>query len=320
MKLAPDTFRALVADANLAPSVHNVQPTRWRLLPDGRVEVLEDHSRRLPVGDPEGRDIGVSHGCAVEGFRLAASQQGLTVDVGHRDGCVAELIVSEGGEVDPLARLLHRRRTYRGRFEPGGEARAARLEPTDDLTIIDEPDRIARLAELYDETSLRWFREQPYRAELVSWMRLSRRHPAWSIDGLNAEAMEMSALEAAGAAFVLRPGVFETLDRVGLAGSLVAEAPVVRSACAVALFHRPMSETPFDTGRRFHRAWLEFTRAGLSASPMAVLADDPEARASLQREYGVGDDRRLITAFRLGVAPDRTLPPKPRLAVDALIV
>lgn len=320
MRLAPDTFRALVAEANLAPSVHNIQPTRWRLLPDGRVEVLEDHDRRLPVCDPEGRDIGVSHGAAVEGFRLAASQQGLAADVGHRDDCVAELIVSEGGEVDPLARFLHRRRTYRGRFEPDGEAPAARLTPADDLTIIDDPDRIAGLAELYDEASLRWFREQSYRAELVSWMRLSQRHPAWSVDGLNAEAMEMSALEAAGAAFVLRPGVFEALDRVGLAGGLVAEAPVVRSAAAVALFHRPLSETPFDTGRRFHRAWLEFTRAGLSACPMAVLADDPEARTSLQREYGVGDNRRLITAFRLGVAPDRALPPKPRLSVDALIV
>jgi hypothetical protein len=53
---------------------------------------------------------------------------------------------------------------------------------------------------------------------------------------------------------------------------------------------------------------------------MAVLADDPEARASLQHEYAVGDDRRLITVFRLGVAPDRAFPSKPRLPVDALIV
>lgn len=320
MRLDPDTFRVLVAEANLAPSVHNIQPTRWRLLPNGRVEVLEDHRRRLPVGDPEGRDIGVSHGSAVEGFRLAASQRGLAVEVGHREGCVAELIASEGGKLDPLAPFLRQRRTYRGRFELDGEARARRLAPTEDITVIDDLEGIARLAELYDEASLRWFREGPYRAELVSWMRLSRRHPAWSIDGLNAEAMEMSAIEAAGAAFVLRPGVFETLDRFGLAGGLVAEAPVVRSAAAVALFHRPRSEAPFDTGRRFHLAWLEFTRIGLSACPMAVLADDPGARASLQHEHGIGADRRLITAFRLGVAPDRDLPPKPRLDVEALIV
>jgi hypothetical protein len=35
-----------VAEASLSPSVHNTQPTRWRLTPDGQVEVLEDPKRR----------------------------------------------------------------------------------------------------------------------------------------------------------------------------------------------------------------------------------------------------------------------------------
>lgn len=114
--------------------------------------------------------------------------------------------------------------------------------------------------------------------------------------------------------------MFETLDRIGLAGALVAEAAVVRSASAVALFHRPANEAPFDTGRRFHRVWLSFTQAGLSAAPMAVLADDTKARESLQADFGIGGERRLITAFRLGVAPARDLAAKPRLGLDALIV
>lgn len=67
MTLDAQTFRALVAEAALSPSVHNTQPTRWRLTSDGRVQVLEDEDRRLPVGDPEGRDLNVSHGSAVEG-------------------------------------------------------------------------------------------------------------------------------------------------------------------------------------------------------------------------------------------------------------
>lgn len=322
MTLDAETFRALVADAALSPSVHNTQPTRWRLRPDGRVEVLEDKSRRLAVGDPEGRDLYVSHGSAVEGFCLAAGLRGLTVAVSQGLGRVAELTPGPGGGPDPLAPFLARRRTYRGTFEQGEAARAAlaQLAPADDLHVVETREGIADLAALYDAASLRWFRNGPYRAELVSWMRLSRRHPMWSLDGLNAEAMEMSGVEAAGAGLVLRPGVFETLDRIGLAGAFVAEAAVVRSASAIALFHRPATEAPFDTGRRFHRVWLDFTRAGLSASPMAVLADDAQARATVQAEYGIGADRRLITAFRLGLAPDRTPPPRPRLGLDTLIV
>jgi hypothetical protein len=322
MTLDAETFRALVAEASLSPSVHNTQPTRWRLAPDGRVQVLEDESRRLPIGDPEGRDLNVSHGSAVEGFCLAAGRRGLTVDVGYDGVNVAELTVRPGEVSDPLAAHLTQRRTYRGKFESGeaGHVALARLEQSDDLIVVQTPQPIAELARLYDEASLRWFRNTPYRAELMSWMRLSRRHPSWSLDGLNAEAMEMSGIEAAGAGVVLKPGVFETLDRVGLAGALVAEAAVVRSASAIALFHRPANEAPFDTGRRFHRAWLGFTQAGLTAAPMAVLADDAEARERLEADFGIGGDRRLVTAFRLGIAPARDLAPKPRLGLDALIV
>lgn len=322
MTLDAETFRALVAEAALSPSVHNTQPTRWRLTPDGRVQVLEDERRRLPVGDPEGRDLNVSHGSAVEGFCLAAGRRGLSVDVG-RDGVhVAELTVRPGEVSDPLAAYLTQRRTYRGKFEGGQAAHAAlsRLERSEDVIVVQTTKRIAELARLYDEASLRWFRNAPYRAELVSWMRLSRRHPSWSLDGLNAEAMEMSGIAAAGAAVVLKPRVFETLDRVGLASTLVAEAAVVRSASAIALFHRPANEAPFDTGRRFHRAWLGFSQAGLSAAPMAVLADDVEARERVKADFGIGGDRRLIIVFRLGIAPVRDLAPKPRLGLDSLIV
>lgn len=323
MTLDAETFRALVADAALSPSVHNTQPTRWRLTPDGRVEVHEDAHRRLRVGDPEGRDLGVSHGAAVEGFCLAASQRGYGVTVRRQRNAsiVAELTLSPGGAPDPLAAFLTRRRTYRGRFDDHRLTGDALTRITaSDVTMIAQPDQMTALAALYDAASLRWFRNGPYRAELVSWMRFSRRHPSWSVDGLNAEAMEMSGVEAAAAGFVLRPGVFETLDRIGLAGRLVAEQAVVRSASAIALFHRPVDAAPFDTGRRFHRLWLTFAQAGLSASPMAVLADDPEARETTQRRFGIASDHRLITAFRLGVAPQRPLTPKPRLPLDTLIV
>ncbi|WP_184719980.1 hypothetical protein [Caulobacter sp.] len=316
----PELLRALVAEASLAPSVHNIQPTRWRA-DKGRVLVVADPARRLPVGDPEGRDVAVSHGCAVEGFRLAAVARGLAVQVAPGDDGVAVLGLAKGGEVDPLGAFVGMRRTYRGRFQADGGTReaCARLAGPD-LIVIEEPRAIAEIAALYDDASLRWFRKADYRAELVSWMRLSRRDANWARDGLNAEAMEMSPFEAVGAGLVLRPGVFEALDRLGAAGALVAEAPVVRSATAVALLHRPVDEPPFETGRHFYRTWLSFTAAGLSASPMAVLADDLDAAATLAREYGLGPDRRLITAFRLGLAPRRDLPPKPRLPLDSLIL
>jgi hypothetical protein len=328
MTLSTDDFAALVAEANLCPSVHNTQPTRWRLEPDGDVSVFEDLSRRLPVGDPEGRDAGVSHGCAIEGFALAAANRGLEVELAppSRDAptglaSVARLKLLTGATPCLLRSHVPLRRTYRGAFAKSDPSAGLEgLEAAGDVRLVRDADGIAGLARLNDEASLRTFRDRAYRAELLSWMRLSRSDPRWSQDGLNAQAMEMSPFEAAVAGRVLKPGMFEALDRMGLAPALVAEAKVVRSAKAVALFHRPEGEAPLETGRRFYRFWLQCAGAGLSASPMAVLADDREAREAIGREYGLPEGRRLITTFRLGVRPGTTKAPKPRLPLETLIV
>ena len=231
----PRLFKSLVAEASLAPSVHNIQPTRWRA-EDGCVIVTADPARRLPIGDPEGRDVAVSHGCAVEGFSLAAAARGLSVKVAP--GEVATLTLTTGAESDSLRAFAPARRTYRGRFETGTAAKDACAGlAAPDLIILQDPSAIAAIAALYDDASLRWFRRADYRAELVSWMRLSRRDPNWGHDGLDAESMAMSPFEAAVAGLVLRPGVFEALDRLGAARPLVAEASVVRSATALALMH-----------------------------------------------------------------------------------
>ncbi len=328
MNLTPEVFAALVETANLAPSVHNTQPTRWRLTPDGGVLVFEDVGRRLLVGDPAGRDAAVSHGAAIEGFCMACAARGHAVNVatltapteaGLRP--VARLGFDlDDVPADPLQALVPVRRTYRGGFSKADAmVEWERLEGADDVRLVRSPDGVARLAGLNDAAGLKTFRDADYRAELLSWMRLSRRHPRWARDGLNAQAMEMSGVEAAGAGLVLRPGVFETLDQVGVAKLFVAEAAVVRSAAAVVLFHRPDGENPLRTGRRFYRLWLEFAALGLSAAPMAVLADDEPTRAIIAAEFGLPANRRLITAFRLGVAPPRRHGPKPRLTADLLV-
>ena len=70
---------AIVAEASRAPSVHNVQPARWRFMP-GAVLLLEDVRRRLPDADPSGHDTLVSLGAAWEGMRIALSLRGLELD------------------------------------------------------------------------------------------------------------------------------------------------------------------------------------------------------------------------------------------------
>lgn len=320
--MSPETFAAIVADAALSPNVHNIQPTGWRRIDDATVAAIQAPGRTLPVGDPTGRDIAASHGAAVEGFVLAAGLRGLEMTLAApEDGEVARLIVGGAATPDPLAAFLTRRRTYRGAFTPERAEAAldALAQAAPDLTVLRDRADIDEVAQLNDRASLRGFRHAGFRAELLAWMRLSPRHPRWAVDGLNAQAMQMSGLEAAAAGIVLRPRVFEVLDRLGLARALTGEAAVVRSSAAVALFHRPADEPPFETGRRWHRVWLEMTRRGLTAAPMTVLADDETAAGALADRFGRPDAARLVTVFRIGVAPAGALPPPARRAVADLI-
>ena len=73
------TQRALVAESSLAPSVHNVQPARWRIGED-EVTLLEDTRRRLPVADPAKITLEM-----VEALKQAGNEPRFTIypEAGH---------------------------------------------------------------------------------------------------------------------------------------------------------------------------------------------------------------------------------------------
>ncbi|WP_332682014.1 hypothetical protein [Bosea sp. (in: a-proteobacteria)] len=323
-------LESLVAEARLAPSVHNIQPTRWR--PDGAgLLVLEDMARRLPAADPNGHDVRLSHGAAIEGFGLALAGRGLRIAaVAMLDGLpeeaglrpVARLTVAAGASGDPLAAAVEPRSSWRGRFRPidaaAQEALARLSESTDDLLLIREPEAVAPIAALADRAGFHFLREDDHRRELLHWLRLSRSHPDYGRDGLNAQAMALGRVEALAAGLVLGR-LFPLLDRLGLAAALTAERGKTGSG-AIGLFHRPAGEDALITGRAFYRAWLAIAAAGLAACPISVLADWPESNRALVGAHPLPAGRRLVNVFRLGIPISAAAGQRARLPVGELIV
>ncbi|MFD0820606.1 nitroreductase, partial [Micromonospora zhanjiangensis] len=68
------------ATAGYAPSVHNTQPWRWRVLPE-RLELYAVRDRQLGVSDPDGRLMILSCGTALHHARIALRAEGWTTRV-----------------------------------------------------------------------------------------------------------------------------------------------------------------------------------------------------------------------------------------------
>lgn len=322
-------FETMVAEASLAPSVHNIQPTRWRLLAADTVLVLEDGQRRLPAADPTGHDVRLSHGAALEGLSLACGRHGLQIArVEPGDGSdevaglrlIARLTLAPDGTVDPLAAAVAGRRSWRGRFSAADDRlqEAVQKLGAPDLLIVPPGLAVADIAELGDRAGFHFLCEDEHRHELLAWMRLSRRDPRYGRDGLNAEAMALDGVEAIGASLVLGP-LFPLLKRLGLAEPLTRERAKTASG-AIALFHRPLGEDPLETGRAFYRAWLAMEAQGLGACPISVLADWPVSNAALVARHPLPAGRRIVNVFRLGLVPPGAASQRARLPVAELIV
>ena len=317
----------LVAEARLAPSVHNIQPTRWSLRDASTIVLLDDSARRLPAADPQERDIGISHGAALEGMVMALATRGLRARIlpaeaaGHdRFRALAALQVEPGTVSVGAQRTVASRATWRGGFAKACAEQVASLRKArSDLVLIEDGATIQRISTLAEEASLFFLRDEDHRRELCQWMRLSRRHPDWARDGLNAEAMALNRAEAFAAGLVLGP-LFRPLDLVGAAAPLLSERAKTNSASAVGLFHRPRGEDPIESGRAYYRCWLAAQAAGLAGCPMSVLADHVPANRQLTLEHGIPADRHLIGVFRFGAPPVGRRVRHYRLPVAELIV
>ena len=317
-------------EASRAPSVHNVQPARWRFGADGTVTLFRALDRVLPVADPTGHDVAVSLGAAFEGMAIALSRIGLTLGTPAPErqeraaGCepVVRATITSGGETDPLAPWVHQRRSHRGKFAaPESSDRAALgALAADDVRVVSVYDEIDAIAPLHDAATWTFESRAEYHAELWSWLRLSPADPRYRRDGLNAECLALTPLERRAARLLLRPASFALLRTLGVAKRLITESPQVRSAAAVVLFTPRISDQPFDVGRRFYRLWLSITAAGLCAVPMSASADDPATRGMLAARYDIAGDRRIANVLRVGRAPSSGVAESGRLPVEELLV
>ena len=187
-------FEFLVAQAVKAPSGHNTQPWKFRQN-ESAVEVYPDFDRRLPVVDPDDRELFVSLGCAVENLCLAAQTKGYksAVSVGDKGVITVSLAEEAGVKPSPLFNQIDARQTNRSVYS--GEEIA--LDALKRLQAIRSEDGVsvhyyARQTKQFNDIEQYVFQgntnqmqNEAFKAELKSWMRFNKKHQDQTLDGLS---------------------------------------------------------------------------------------------------------------------------------------
>jgi hypothetical protein len=209
-------LRAALRFAVLAPSSHNSQPWRFRIVRD-TLELYADRTRGLTVVDPRDRELTISCGAALFNVRATLRHFGyqgtfqLLPDPYNADLLAA---ITLGSAHDPseedhaLFDAICRRRTYRLPFEsreiPQGLLAALRRAATHEgawLQPVTGNATRSAVAELTTEADRLQMAHTPFRQELADWMHPNR---SASRDGMPGYALGLGDIMSAAAPLAMR--------------------------------------------------------------------------------------------------------------------
>jgi len=314
-------WRTLLEPALRAPSPHNVQPWRIRLVNEREAQLWIEKRRTLPKEDVHGSFIVLTMGLFVETLRQIAAHHHLRVAelfaheldwyaAEHLESLADErfpfatLRLADDGEAAPAFALetIAERRTSRLRYraEPVADADVARLAALAEawghrFAATHDPERIERVLAWNVEAVFADLAHAPYREELAGWLRYSRAASERHRDGLDARCMNQAPLELWLAfhapALLGVPGA-----RGWFARRYRAQiGPVATLGLLGGPFWAPRDA--YATGRFLTHFWLECTKLGYWIHPYGNLVTNRPVAARVEAETGVSD---VWLAFKIG--------------------
>lgn len=309
--------------ALLAPSEYNTQPWRFRIIRD-QVELSMDPSRRLPVVDPEDREMLISCGAACLNLHLAACHFGYQV-------WMESSILSEPSEIlvrlklgnkekateedERLFSAIPLRHTNRSAYQKRGIAEKILVRFQHDagregtwLQVVQDEQIRQSLTQLIVDGDRELWANKQFRYELAEWV-----HPQGieSADGLPGSPLSKGSIRNITSPFLVR--TFDLWREESSKDSQLAAAAPVLAVLGT------FSDTPgdwFAAGRALERVLLDACANGLQTSFVNQPIEVPSLRTQLSQLLEREDFPQLV--IRIGYGEPGAVTPR-RCVQDVLL-
>ncbi len=324
MVAGQEVLQEAVAAATRAPSVHNTQPWRFRIVED-RIECFADFTRQLPVLDPTRRQLYVSCGAALNHLTVALRAAGYDSEVQlaadddnppppGEAGPVATVLTTPGapataGEV-ALAAAINERHTQR---EPFADRKVehrtlAELRHTAEaqgawLAILDSREDQITLAVLLSHADQAELSNPDYQRELHNWRRTEP-----STDGIPTSALPADA-GVRHSEVTVRDFTAGDQDAADAQADPNAPPPPDERPALVILGTDADTPTQWiHAGQALSALLLAATTQGLRASMLGQVIDLPATRAQLRTELRLIGEPQMV--LRIGYGPAAPATPR----------
>ncbi|HSE20299.1 MAG TPA: hypothetical protein VLB68_01535 [Pyrinomonadaceae bacterium] len=335
-------WKKLLETAVYAPSPHNVQPWRLRILSDETAELLIEKRRTLPKEDPTGSFIILSMGLFIEALKIVAGESSLQLGfhlLHPASKFTPAHIAKTDSELLPFARLslgqqstaeladskfdnalFRSRRTSRVSFTSQPVPHEA-VEALSELARewghvfeqVTDPETIDQILKCNIEAVFEDLNVPAYHDEIVEWFRFTDRSSRQTREGLDYRCMNSSRLS-----FWLVAHVPQLLQ-------LPVTGALLKTIYRTQLGHVPTigmlagpfwdPESAFETGRFLMRFWLELAKRDLYIHPYGNLVTNKAAADWTQKRVGVPN---IWLIFRIGFSE---VPPRSyRRTVEEVLV
>lgn len=317
-------MKELVRYATLAPSGHNTQPWQFSIK-ENSIRIFPDSTRRLPVVDPDHRELYISLGCALENLVITARYAGYNSEVeyfpaGEPTECLLVNLKRVNATRDnilfkAIPERHTNRREYNGQQIPTADLKKLEAVPKEkgvNSLVLTEQKTIEQIIELVKEGNNIQMNDDAFMDELISWIRFSDAEAEKHRDGLTSRAMGRSPA----------PGWIGRLFMrlfLNAKSQSKADEKNIRSASALMVIasERDDRKSWVDVGRSFERIALTLTALGIMNAHHNQPCEVPRLRTQLGRELGLGSSHPQLL-LRIGYA--EPLPHSPRRPVEEVLI